>query len=529
MPKKNRRPKSKKQLIDLNDPDTALSHYQSNPLEYCGDVLGIEMTWKLQRDMLDACLVALKERRHIYVASGHSLGKDYICAAIGLWFLQTHVPSNVILTGPTDRQVKNVMWKETLSHWNNKKIDYGGRAFTEPKILITPDWYLIGFTTKETGATKEGGGGKFQGYHSPNVCVIVTEAQAIEDNIYDQIDAITTNKNILVIFIGNPTRAKGRFAKGLKDRRTNIVLNFSCLENPNYIQRKEVIPGLASYEWVEAMRAKWGESDPRWIGRVLGQVPDQSLNNIFTDQVIEHAKSRFGFIARHSFNRGVAWDPAGEGADDHVMTGGSEGEVMEKFKKTLLSPTEGAICCVQMCKRISGSWIIVDCDGSGARDFAALKELPREFRSVNGQEIQLIAFHGSAPPNEIVTIQAGGHQVTKTLYLNCRTAASFITKDRIMAGKASIDPSDKDLIEDLQEDCWIPDKTPLQIIPKDEVKEVLGRSPGDGDSYKMFQFACELNLKQLSYSGNSSMPQYGNISDDLYRQTRGLPTHGITS
>ena len=97
--------------------------YQSNPIAYCRDVLGIRQLWKLQEDLLTACPIAIKERKQIYLASGHSLGKDYIVAAVGLWFLQTYIPSIVIETGPTDRQVKQIMWKETISHWMNKKID----------------------------------------------------------------------------------------------------------------------------------------------------------------------------------------------------------------------------------------------------------------------------------------------------------------------------------------------------------------------------------------------------------------------
>ena len=103
--------------------------------------------------------------------------------------------------------------------------------------------------------------------------IVVTEAQAIEDTIYDQIDAVATGENVLRIYIVNPTRARGQFAKMLKDKANNIVFNFSCLDNPNYKQRKIVVPGLATYNWVEDKRNKWGEGDPRWVGRFLGQVP----------------------------------------------------------------------------------------------------------------------------------------------------------------------------------------------------------------------------------------------------------------
>lgn len=463
--------------------------YLNNPIIYCKEVLGVQQLWKLQEDLLNTCPVAIKERKQIYLASGHSLGKDYISAAISLWYLQTHIPSIVIQTAPTDRQVKAIMWKETQTHWLNKKVDLGGRAFIDPRLDIAKDWFLIGFTTKETGATKEGGGGKFQGYHSPNICVIATEAQAIEDTIYDQIDAITSSENCLVIYIGNPTRAKGRFAAGLRDKEHNIVFNFSCLENPNYIEKRTVIPGLASYEWVEDKRIKWGEGDPRWVGRVLGQIPDVAINNIFPLSLMSHMKERHGFLAKHSDNRGVAVDPAGEGIDDNVFMAGSGGEIMDVYTKTLMPPSESAHKAIEMCKEKNGSFIIVDCDGVGIGVYQELNKLPESYL----QGIQIIKFHGSAQ-NEV-------KEGDRPIYANLRAEAAFVARDRGQAGRAAINEGDSELIEDLLEDEYFESKKGrIQIIPKEEIKERLGRSPGRGDCYKMLQWAFEQGYKDTSYS-----------------------------
>lgn len=500
-------------------------------MAYVNDVFGINRIWRKpgdlddlkpgdrpiwwgQEEMLKACVRAIKERKPIYVATGHSLGKDFLFGTVGPWFLQTRIPSLVALTGPTDRQVNDIMWKETRSHWDRRKIDLGGKAYTEPRIEIEKDWYLIGFTTKETTGSKDAGGAKFQGIKGKsNVCVIVTEAQAVEDNIYDQIDAITTSENVLVIFLGNPTRAKGRFAKGISDRKNNIVLSYSCLQSPNYIEGKEVIPGLVGKAWVEDKRVKWGEDDPRWVGRVLGEVPDAAMTAIFTPSVIEHGKSRWGFIAGHSFNRGVAWDPAGEGSDPHVFYSGSNGEVMDKFQKTLMSPDEGAIKAVQMCKAIMGSWIIVDCDGVGQRDAAALKALPEDYLA----GIQIIEFHGSAPSTSHVEVQTPNGYKKKAMYKNVRAEAAFIARDRITAGKGSINPKDTELIEELECDSWIPDKPMIQIIEKEDVKEMLDppRSPGSADAFKMFQYACEQNFKELVYNKKGQLPQSYSTDQDL--------------
>ena len=415
----------------------------------------------------------------------NSLGKDWCCGGIGLWFLQTYRPSVVIETAPTFRQVQEIQWKETNVHWNNRKIDLGGRKYTDPYIEIRKDWYLTGFTTKETGKTKEGGGGKFQGYHSNNICVIVTEAQGLEDEIYDQIDGVATSENVLLIFIGNPTRASGRFAEGLKNKQKNIVFHFSCLENPNYLERKTVVPGLASYEWVEDKRLKWGESDPRWVGRVLGQIPDVSINNTFPEWLINHAKSRYGLLIGGGTNAGVAVDPSGEGVDDNVIMSGKNGDVIKTYTKTLMSPSDIAHKAVAMCKEVDGNFIVVDCDGIGIGTYQELNKLDDKYL----EGIKIIKFHGSSPSEFRVK--------DKEVYQNMRSEASFTAQEQAKNGKASLPPDDRELIEDLKSEEYFENKRGLlQIEAKDDLKERLKRSPGRGDAWKMLQWGMSKNYKR---------------------------------
>lgn len=464
-----------------------LNRWQAEPKLYFTEVLDVKALWKLQIEFLSACVRAIKEYKHIYIGSGHSLGKDFCAAGVGLWFLQTFRPSIVIETAANYRQVQQVQWKETNAHWSRRKIDLGGKIYTDPYIEIDKDWYLTGFTTKESGKTKEGGGGKFQGYHANNLCVIATEAQAIEDSIYDQIDGVATSENCLVIFIGNPTRASGRFADGLKNKEKNIVFNFSCLENPNYIERRTVIPGLASYEWVEDKRTKWGESDPRWIGRVLGRVPDVSINNTFPEWLINHCKTRAGMLIGGGNNSGVAVDPSGEGCDDNVFMAGKNGDVVETYTKTLMSPTDIAHKAVSVCKDIDGNFIVVDCDGIGIGTWQELNKFDDGYL----KGIRVIKFHGSGASE--------AQEQGRPLYQNMRAEASFAAQSQAKAGKASIPSKDNELIEDLSEEQYFENKRGLlQIEDKEDLKERLGRSPGRGDAWKMLQWATSKNFKRRS-------------------------------
>lgn len=498
-------------------------YWKENPRKYLTECLGVKLIWKLQLDLIDSLSRAIKEHKPIYIASGHALGKDFICSCIANWFLDCFIPSKVILTAPSDRQVKKIMWAETLARFNNKKIKLWGKPYTDPYIEIRrEDWFLLGFATKDTGAAAESGGGKFQGLRAAtNMCVIVTEAQAVEDSIFDQIDAVSTAENSLRIFIGNPTRAKGAFAKMLRDKQNNIVFHFSCLENPNYLQRKIVVPGLATYDWVEDKRRKWGESDPRWVGRVLGQIPDNALSNTFNQSWINHTKERRGLLAGYSVDAGVSVDSAGEGVDDNVIMAGKGGEVMETFTRTIMTPTEVAHKAVEMCKKIRGSFIIFDCDGLGIRDYQECNNLPEEYL----RGIEILKFHGSGQSTFFEELPDGRK---RPMYANLRAEASFITQERGLAGKCSMDEKDQELIEDLMEEEYYENKQGLiQIEPKEDLKERLERSPGRGDCYKMLQWAFSQNIQDHTYADRGNpMPQYGKMDNDVYHGGQQLPRYG---
>lgn len=506
-----------KEIPDLDKNTVTLINQWKNDIPlYFKEQLQLKYPiWKLQKEVIDAIPTAIKERKPIYIGTGHSLGKDFLFGCISNWFLDTHVPSKVIETGPTDRQVKHIMWVETLSRYNDKLIKYG-KAFNNPYIEIQKEnWFLMGFTTKESAGS---GGGKFQGIRSAfNQCIIVTEAQSVEDNIYDQIDGVATAENVLIMFGGNPTRTDGRFAKGLRDKKNNIVFNFSCLESPNYQQRKVVIPGLVTYEWVEDKRKRWGEHDPRWLSRVLGQVPSTSLNQMYPPAIMTKMQERHGFIARFSFNRGVAVDSAGEGMDDNIFMAGSGGEITDVYTTATIAPSVAAIKAVEMCKACSGNFVIVDCDGIGIGVYQELIKLPSEYL----MGIQIIKFHGSSQDVEMMVTGGKFIKESKRIYHNLRAWAAFIAQERALRGVAAVNIQDNYLCEELEADEWFENKSgQIQMIDKKDIKDKLEppRSPGRADCWKMLQWAFEQNYKELIYKPQNNFMQRTADSDITINQ-----------
>lgn len=252
---------------------------QVDPCWWLEQVVGVKtLTWSSHREILEAFLT----NDRIAVKSGHSMGKDFISGMLTLWFLYCHRPAVVITTAPTARQVEKIVWGEISKYW---KKHLGGVIHTK-SIDIASDWYAIGFTTKETNQMV----GKFQGFKGKNILVVVTEAQAVEDNVYEQIEGVLTAPCSKLYLAGNPLRSEGTFYKAFQDARFK-TFTFSCYESPNYLANKEVIPGMVGRAWVEDKEKQWGKTSPLFQGRVLGEFPTQSINSLISPQAVKKSVS----------------------------------------------------------------------------------------------------------------------------------------------------------------------------------------------------------------------------------------------
>jgi len=403
--------------------------------------------------------VAIREKKPIIIPSGHAQGKDWISSSIGLWFLYNYYPSKVIITAPTDRQVKEIMWAEVEKRWNNAKVPLDGRLLT-CKVDIEEDWFMLGFTTKETGNMT----GKFQGFHSPNIMALVSEAQAVPDQIFQQLDGILTSDNSLLVQIGNPLRTTGTFAKAIKNTTDNIVICLSCLDSPNYMHQQNIIPGMASYDWVEKMRKKYGPEHPIWFGRVLGQLPPTSIDSVFNPDLVDNMVNIHPRIIKRLVT--VVCDPARFGDDDIVIYGMVSGRVVKQHIQQQ-APAD-AVCShiLQMVKAIGANQIDVDGDGLG------------------GPIIDFL--HKMKPANvRLNELRAGAKAEDEEHYQNAKSEWWMYAKEQAEKGFVSI-PDDEYLKEELLETKYFfNNKGKIQIEKKDDIKERIGRSPDRADAWVM--------------------------------------------
>ncbi len=259
--------------------DTAAAPLLS-PVEFAESVLGVRL-WAKQQELLSA----LPVHRRVAVKSGNGLGKGFSAAVAVLWFLYCHNPAIVLSTAPTFRQVRHILWRQIHSLYRRAPQTLGGKLL-DTRWELADDRYAMGLSADTAD--------QFQGFHSPNMLVVVDEAEGVSDLIYEAIESVMTSAETRLLLIGNPTTVSGMFRRAFhEEREIYHCITISALDSPNVAAGRVVVPGLATARWVEERRQIWGEGNPLFRARVLGEFPDQAEDNLIRLSDVEAAVERW--------------------------------------------------------------------------------------------------------------------------------------------------------------------------------------------------------------------------------------------
>lgn len=248
-----------------------------SPVVFATDVLGVSL-WDKQKEVL----AALPGNRRIAVKSGNGLGKGFCAGVAALWFLYNHDPAVVLSTAPTFRQVRHVLWRQIRQLYFRAKEPLGGKIY-DSRWELSEERYAMGLSADTAD--------QFQGFHNPNMLIVVDEAEGVSDEIYEAIDSVMTSaETSRLLLIGNPTTVSGAFRRAFhEERHLYHTITISALDSPNVQAGRIVVPGLTTAAWVEERQEIWGEENPLFRARVLGEFPDQGDDTLIKLSDIEAA------------------------------------------------------------------------------------------------------------------------------------------------------------------------------------------------------------------------------------------------
>lgn len=353
------------------------------PLEFATETLGVKL-WSKQQEVLGA----LVEHRRVAVKSGNGLGKGFCASVALLWFLHIHQDAAIVLsTAPTFRQVRHVLWRQVHRLYRPKAEILGGKMY-DTRWEISDERYAMGLSAENAD--------QFQGFHSPNMMIVVDEAEGVSDEIYEAIEAVMTAADPLLLLIGNPTTVTGAFRRAFyEERHLYHNITISALDSPNVQAGKTVVPGLTSAKWVEERRETWGEDNPIYRARVLGEFPDQAEDTLISLSDVETSVQRWaagredgedktgGALPESPEEVVLAVDVARFGSDRSVILRrqGSRVEEIRTFRQMDTMQLTGWVAAA--IRETSPERVCVDEIGVGAGVVDRLKEQGYPVRGIN--------------------------------------------------------------------------------------------------------------------------------------------------
>ena len=333
---RRRRAERKTLFIDVTDHIRSLlsestritfpcERYKDDPVGFCRDILGIE-PWSRQIELLEA----LRDHSRVACKSGRRVSKSNTAGIAALWWYCTREDARVIMTSTTARQVDQILWREVsmLRYRSGRCVtckeadpsavripvpcphsaqiggEIGELARTGLKPGVEGDFRKVeGFTAREAEA--------FQGIAGKALLFIADEASGIPQAIFDAINGNRAGGGKLLL-TGNPTKNRGEFFDAFHKNRKNpddpqslgyYTLTISSEESPNVVAGYDVIPGLATREYILEREAEWGRDSPMFQIHVEGNFAINEEGRIFSVSAITDAQERWNH--RDILHRGI--------------------------------------------------------------------------------------------------------------------------------------------------------------------------------------------------------------------------------
>jgi hypothetical protein len=457
--------------------------YQADPVAFFREIIGVE-PWSRQVDVIEA----IRDHKRVAVRAGHKVSKSHTFAGIALWYFCSFPDARVVMTSTTARQVDSILWRELRmmlarsgrcvackladpeGHHIRKPCPHSGMIEEEPGELArtglkSVDFReIVGFTAREAEAVA--------GVSGRNLLYLADEASGIPDEIFEAIEGNRAGGAGIAMF-SNPTRNEGEFYEAFHSKaHLYKTLTISSAESPNVIEGREIIPGLATREWIDEKTREYGESSA-WISiRVKGVHAEKEVGKIFPIHVIDLAEKRW-HDASLAGRLVIGLDPAGDsGTGDETAFAARRGLKVLKIEVHIGLSEEAHL--VHLLSLITAlkvprekPVVIVDREGAvGSRVYGYL-----EAHAERTKAFELVGMRSSSK------LAVREKRIYDTL--RDELAGSLELKFREGLGI----PEDVKLEKDLHALTWEPRRDGrIKLVEKKKIKKLLGRSPDRYDA-----------------------------------------------
>ena len=444
----------------------ARAWFAAHPEQWVAHVLGVS-AW---RDHPEECADQISlfrsifEHRRTACKSGHKTGKTFVLAAATLAWLHLYPEAKVITTAPTGRQVRELLWREI--HRLHKQAARNGNPLggdlLQMKYTLGPDRFAIGFATDEQHE-----GVQAQGWSGERVLVIFDEGGGVPRSLWEVANTVLQTPTSHIVAAGNPHDPATPFYDACVSKLWHTI-TLSSWRAPSALGGHAIAPGTATVEWCEEMLELLGENDPQYQFRVLGEFPDASAHTLVRLSDCEAAQKRERV---ESGVRVGGVDVARFGDDRTVITAMDGGHIEEVLHLSGADVPDVAARVAIMYRERKWSSVAVDDTGVGGG-----------VTDILHREKDLV----------VIPVNFGEGAFAPRKYANKATEMFAMLADDLKAGRISGLPAG-DIVRDLTARLYtFTLRQQMQLEAKKVFKQRIGRSPDDGDSLLLANYARHL-------------------------------------
>lgn len=459
-----------------------LHGYRGRFPEFCRDLFGIELT---PQQIEAGRSLESDDTPQLLVQGGQGVGKDTLLACWSMFEVYVH-DALALLSAPVERSVREVTMRREIGRlWSRAAGKLEGERY-EMAIRIPgrEPTGILAFTASDPE--------KFVGHHAPRVFIGLTEGQAIPAGIFEAAQRCQPDTLLVICNPVTPNCA----AYGLSRSAAWETLTWSCLDHPNVLEDREVVPGAVSSGWVNRMRQEKGEGSRFWRYAVLGEWPEESESALIRREWWEKAveRSRAWRPGRGEWvPPTVGVDPARKGKDRTGVAVVADDAILELHRWREVKTTDNARRVENEARRLLSEHhgveeVVVDSVAVGG---GVLDELEERLSSLRYDRPGRGRFGAHR-----VSVRARGFKSSRKAgqperFANRRAevfhhVSQLFERDKIVFGP-DVDP---DLLGMLREELLhtsvihgADDR--MNITPKDEIRSTLGRSPDVADAVAM--------------------------------------------
>ena len=234
----------------------------------------------------------------VAVPAAHGVGKSFLAADLAV-INACHPNSITIVTAPTRRQVRTIIWPHIRRRLDQLGIPTRPPS-SEPNIQLDNNARIHGFATPNPD--------RFQGLHAERLLIILDEAAGISPEIFAAAQTVAVAEHNRILAIGNTSARPCYFAAACNADDWHTV-TLDALSHPNIQNRHDVIPGAVSFRLFTEMLSKLPTSpeptedsfefdgvhylpDDNFRKLFLGQWPAAPAHALFPIAAIEAAINR---------------------------------------------------------------------------------------------------------------------------------------------------------------------------------------------------------------------------------------------